>query len=121
MKGNEGKCHLFLSTDETVQVNLSNAHIINTKCEKPLLIIDCKLRFDDHAENMCKTTGAKIKCTSHSSTLYEYRKKRLIMNAFSSSQFLLCPLTLIFLSRSLNHKINRLHERCFCVVYKDSL
>ena len=77
MKDNEGKRHLFLSTDETVQVNLSNAHIINAKCEKPLRIIDCKLRFDDHVENMCKKIGAKIKCTSHISTLYEYRKKVL--------------------------------------------
>ena len=59
----------------------------------------------------------KIKCTYQSSTIYEYRKRRLIINAFFSSQFNYCPLTWMFHNRSLNHKINRLHKRCLCVIY----
>ena len=62
----------------------------------------------------------KIKCTYQSSTIYEYRKMRLIINAFFSSQFNYCPLTWMFHNGSLNHKINRLHERCICVIYNDS-
>ena len=62
----------------------------------------------------------KIKCTYQSSTIYEYRKRRLIINAFFSSQFNYCPLTWMFLNGSLNHKINRLHERCIRVIYSDS-
>ena len=61
----------------------------------------------------------KIKCTYQSSTIYEYRKKRLITNAFFSSQFNHCSLTWMFHNRSLNHKINRLHERCLRVIYND--
>ena len=61
----------------------------------------------------------KIKCTYQSSTIYEYRKKRLITNAFFSSQFNHCSLTWMFHNRSLNHKINRLHETCLCVIYND--
>ena len=34
MKGNEGKYHVLFSKDETVQVNIANAHINNSKCEK---------------------------------------------------------------------------------------
>ena len=36
MKGNEGKCQLFLSTNKTVQVNLGTTRINSSKCEKLL-------------------------------------------------------------------------------------
>ena len=42
------------------------------------------------------------------------------MNSFFSSQFNYCCLTWVFHNRSLNHKINRLHERCPRVIYNDS-
>ena len=61
IKDNEDKCHLLPSTDETVQVNIGTARIINSKCEKLLGIkIDCKLSFDDHIGNICKKTGTKL-------------------------------------------------------------
>ena len=41
------------------------------------------------------------------------------MSDFFSSQFNYCPLTRMFHSRSLNHRIKRLHERCLRVIYKD--
>ena len=63
MKGNEDKCHVLLSTDETVQVNIGPAGINNSKCEYEKLLgikIDCKLSFDDHIGNMCKKASAKL-------------------------------------------------------------
>ena len=47
-------------------------------------------------------------------------KKRLIMNAFFSSQFNYCPLTWMFPNRSLNQKINRWYEIYLCVIYNES-
>ena len=47
-------------------------------------------------------------------------QRRLIMNNFVSPQFPFCPLTRIFHSRELNHKIKRLHERFLRVVYHDT-
>ena len=53
MKGYENKCHVLLSTDETVQVNIGAARINISKCEKLLDIkIDRKLSFDDHIGNI---------------------------------------------------------------------
>ena len=69
--------------------------------------------------NICKKAWCKIKCTWQSSTIHEYRKRGLIMNAFFWSQFNYSPLTWMFHNRLLNHKINRLHERCLCVIYDD--
>ena len=41
------------------------------------------------------------------------------MNAFFRAQFNYCPVVWMFHSRSLNNKINRLHERCLHIIYID--
>ena len=46
-------------------------------------------------------------------------KLRLLMKAFIESQFSYCPLVWMFHSRTLNNRINRLHERGLRMVYKD--
>ena len=46
-------------------------------------------------------------------------KKRVIMKAFTESQFGYCPLVWMFHSRSLNNKINRIHERALRITYND--
>ena len=46
-------------------------------------------------------------------------KKRIIMKAFLESQFGYCPLIWMFHSRSLNNKINRIHERALQITYND--
>ena len=46
-------------------------------------------------------------------------KKRIIMNTFFKSQFNYCPLVWMCCNRSLNTKINQLHERCLWIVYND--
>ena len=46
MNGNEDKCHVLLSTDETVQVNIGTSRINNSKLKKLSGIkIDCKTKF----------------------------------------------------------------------------
>ena len=42
------------------------------------------------------------------------------MNAFFKSQFSYCPLSWMFPSRTLNKKINRLHQRCLRIIYSDN-
>ena len=46
--------------------------------------------------------------------------RRKIMNAFSNAQFSYCPLVWMFHSRTLNNKINRIHERALRIVYNDA-
>ena len=50
-----------------------------------------------------------------------FQKRKVLMNAFFTSQFSYYPLTWIFHSRKPNSKTNRLHERCLRVVYNDRL
>ena len=42
------------------------------------------------------------------------------MNAFFKRQFSYCPLSWMFYNRTLNNKINRLHERCLRITYNDN-
>ena len=47
------------------------------------------------------------------------KKRKLIMNAFITSQFGYCPLVWMFHSREMNNRINRIHERSLRIVYKN--
>ena len=46
-------------------------------------------------------------------------KKRILINAFFTSQFSYCPLVWMCHKRANNNKINRVHERCLQIVYND--
>ena len=45
---------------------------------------------------------------------------RLLMKAFIESQFAYCPLVWMYHSRTMNNKINTLHERSLRLVYNDT-
>ena len=77
------------------------------------------LSFDDHIENISKKAGANLNALTRVEQYMNTEKERLIMNASFLSQFIYCPLTWMFHNRLLNNKINRLHERCICVIYND--
>ena len=46
-------------------------------------------------------------------------KGHILMNSFFNSQFNYCPLDWMFYNRSINNKINLLHERVLRIVYND--
>ena len=50
-----------------------------------------------------------------------FNQKKIIFNAFISSQFNYCPLIWLCHSRSLNNRINRIHERAFRIVFNDNI
>ena len=47
------------------------------------------------------------------------KKGRILMNDFITSQFSYCPLVWMSHSRTMNHRINKIHEKALRVVYKD--
>ena len=69
------------------------------------IVINCKLRkYRKWSYRKYMQKGwCKIKCTYQSSTIYEYGRKCLIMNAFFSSQFNYCSLTWMFHNRLHGH------------------
>ena len=49
----------------------------------------------------------------------DFNKRKLFLTVFFSSQFNSCPLISMCHNRTYNNKINRLHERCLCLIYND--
>ena len=67
-----------------------------------------------------KKTGQKLHELARVSNFMSVKQKKFIMNAFISSQFSYCPLLWMCHSRTLNNKINKIHERALRIVFKDN-
>ena len=110
---------MSFTDNENVHVNIGTSQIKNSDCERLLGIdIDCKLSFENHINQICSKTRAKIKTLARIAPFLNKRKRKLLMNAFFKSQ--VSPLLCMFHSRTLNNKIKRLHERCLRVIYNDN-
>ena len=120
MKANHGKCHLLLSTQEDANIQIENSIINCSRSQKLLgVVLDNKLKFDKHIENICQKANRKLNALARVTNYMELPKRRILMNAFFKAQFNYCPIVWMFHSRSLNNKINRLHERCLRIIYND--
>ena len=120
MKGNADKCHLLLSSNQQISVTIKDSEIISSNHEKLLgITIDNDLNFNKHVTNLCKKANSKISALARVSPYMTINKARMVMKAFVSSQFSYCPLVWMNHSRTLNSRINRLHERSLRIVYKD--
>ena len=122
LKANPDKFHLLLSDiNPDFSIKVDNCEIKNSKCEKLLGIkIDNKLAFDYHVTDICTKVSQKLHALSRVSNLMTFDHRKKIMNAFILSQFGYCPLVWMFHSRTLNNRINNLHERALRLVYQDS-
>ena len=61
MKINAEKCHLLVSTNDTVKIKIGNFDKTNSKSEKVLGDkFDHKLSYDDHISERCKKASRKI-------------------------------------------------------------
>ena len=123
LKANPDKFHLLLSSsDNNILVNVENDKNFNSQHEKLLgVVIDNDLKFDEHVTRLCKKGSQKLHALARVSHYMTTNQRRLIMKAFISSQFGYCPLVWMFHSRTLNNRINRIHERALRIVYKDNV
>ena len=120
MKPNEDKCHLLVINQENISVNVGKENISCSSSVDLLGIkIDDKLNFNEHVSKLCKKGNQKLHALARISKYMDKDKLRLIMRTFITSQFNYAPLTWMFHSRTLNNKINRLHERALRLVYED--
>ena len=118
MKVNPGKCHILLGTKNAIDVHLEGACITSSSCEKLGITIDSDLKFDKHISDLCDKCSKKINALCRVTDM-SLDKRRIVMKTFVESQFNYCPLIWMLHSRTLNNKINRLHERALRIVYSD--
>ena len=53
--------------------------------------------------------------------ILSFPKMRLLVKSFFESQFAYCPLVWMLFNRTLNNRINKLHERALRILYKDDI
>ena len=114
------KCHLLVAKQEKVSVTLGNEIIEAANTVELLGVkIDKNLDLNEHVSNLCKKGNQKLHALARISKYLSTEKLKIIMKTFIQSQFNYCPLTWMFHNRTLNNKINKLHERALKIVYKN--
>ena len=81
--------------------------------------LDKNLDFNEHVLDLIKKGNQKLHALARISKYLNQDKLKIIMKTFIQSQFNYCPLIWMFHNRTLNNKINRLHERALQIVYKN--
>ena len=120
MKANPGKCHLLLSTKSPELVSIDGIQIKSSTAETLLgITIDSELNFDNHLSAICNKVSRKINALGRIANYTSLEKRRIVMKTFIESQFNYCPLIWMFHSRTINTKINRLHEIALRIVYSE--
>ena len=120
LKANPGKSHILHSSKKPEIVSVDGISIAASSHEKLLgVIIDSELKFENHITEICLKVSKKINALYRISSFMSLEKRRTLMKAFIESQFNYCPLIWMLHSKTLNNKINRIHERALRTVYSD--
>ena len=121
MKLNQCKCHFLTNgSTEHLWVRVGNEMIWESQSEKLLgMSVDKDLNFNLHLKSLCKKVNQKVSALARIVNILPFQKRHIIMKTFIESQFSYCPLVWMFCSRSMNNKINHIHERALRLVYQD--
>ena len=112
--------HLFMNTLTPISIKVKNYIIQNSDNEKLLgETVDASPNFNCHLENILKKASKKVHLLARITPYTSISKRKMLMNPFFTSQFNYCSLTWMCHSRTMNNKINRLHERCLRIVHSD--
>ena len=87
--------------------------------DPPYMTVDKQLNFDMHLKMLCKKTNQKVSALARIVPFLPFHKRHVILKTFIESQFSYCPLVWMYCSRTMNTKINRIHERALRLVYQD--
>ena len=121
MKPNGDKCHLLVTTEKSVSINIDGSNVESNKEQKLLGIrFDSSLSFKGHITSLCKKASQKLHVLARIVNYIDLPKRRVLIKAFITYQFSYCPLIWMFHSRTLNNRINNIHERALRLTYKDN-
>ena len=87
MQDNADKCHILISFEEKVRVNIGTTQIENNNSEKLLGVhIDNTLGFGKYINTICRKAQAKTSALGRIARYVNIEKRKIIMNAFFNSQ-----------------------------------
>ena len=119
---NAGKCNFLASSETSVNnivnntVNISNAGILNKERVKLLGVnLEGRFSFDFHVNTLLKKTSKKYhalaRVCDYEQKYMNKKKRRILMDYFITSQFSYSPLVWMSHSRTMNNRINKIHEK----------
>ena len=122
MKLNTDKCKVIIcgKKNETVSIKVGNSEISEEDSVKLLGIkIDNKLNFDKHISKIIKKANSKITVIQRSFKFLSFYKRKILLNSFVQSQFSYAPLVWMLHSKTVQKRINKVHEKFIKLLYDD--
>ena len=121
---------MFLSTDKTdqlvnAQLFIGDKTLNSEPCISSITLlgmdIDNLLTFNEHIANLCKKTASHLNVLKRLSRSMGHTERKLIMQAFTLSNFDYCALIWHFCSESNTAKIEKIQERALRLVLDDHI
>ena len=121
---NSGKFQSFLLSRhniETFNINIGD-HIISRNNNLKILWItlDEKLNFNEHIRNICQTSSRQINALRRISKFLNQQCHEKVYKRFIDADFGYCPLVWMLCGKCNLRKIEKLQERAFRIVYRES-
>ena len=111
---NSGKSHFLVSP------RILGSTIESSPSEELLgITIDSELTFHKHITSLCSKANQKLSALARIAKYMTIDKRKILLNSFVTAQLNYCPLIWMCHSRTLNNKINRIHEQALRIVYND--
>ena len=104
--------NICIEIDDLVLVPKDNVKLLG-------ITIDSELKFTDHVKSLCAKTSRKVTAFSRVAKLLDFKKARLLYNAFILSSLSYCPLIWMFCGKTSNREINRIHKRALRILFND--
>ena len=113
------KCHLLVTTEKSVSINIDGNNETNKKEQKLLGVnFDSSLSFEGHITG--KKASQKLDAVVRIVNYMDLSKRKVLMKTVITSQFSYCPIIWMFHSRTINNRINNIHERALRLTYKNN-
>ena len=120
LTANPEKFYVLLSSKSSIKTKIGGISVKSSQMETLLGVsIDSELNFENYISNIYSKVSKKLNALGRIAGYITFEKRRMLFKAFIESQFNYCPLIWMLHSRTMNNKINRLHERSLRIVYSD--
>ena len=105
-------CKLCMEIDEMVITTVDKVKLLG-------VIIDSKLKFDEHVKSLCIKANRNISALSRVAKIIDPPKSKLLYNSFVISNFRYSPIIWMFCGKTTNKEINRAHKRALRILLRD--
>ena len=124
LKANPRKFQFMILGDKYHHKHILKINSIKVEASDDILllgiIIDKKLTFKQHIENLCRKAQYKLHALRRIRKFLTTEKAKILCNAFIDSQFNYAPLLWMFCRKTPYSKIKKFHHKTLKVIYESN-